>query len=280
MVVFAMLISTAHGLVRYLSAEIHPFEIAFFRNAITVLWMIPLIKRSGRPWRAVWETRRPGLHVVRGLFGGSAMLTWYLGLSMMPVADATALSFGAVLLATIGAIVILGERSETRRWLAVAAGLAGTFIILRPGLHGVTPGALAVVGSTVLWAAALLCIKVLSRTESSVTIVFYAGLCNTPLTLVPAMFVWQWPSPEQLAVLVATGSLAAIAQLAIAQSFREAEAAVVMPFDFTRLIWAAAFGFLVFGEFPDTWTWLGGGVIAASAIYLTYHEARARKTAS
>ena len=277
MIVFAMLISTAHGLVRHLSAEIHPFEIALFRNVVTFLWVAPLILRSGR---AVWETARPGLHVVRGVFGGSSMLLWYLALSMVPVADATALSFGAVLFTTIGAILILGERSDLRRWLGVAVGFVGTFIILRPGIQGITPGTLMVVVSTMLWASALLCIKVLSRTESSVTIVFYAGLCNTLLTVVPAMLVWRWPSLEQLGVLVAIGSLAAVGQLAMAQSFREAEATVVMPFDFTRLIWAAAFGFLVFGEFPDAWTWVGGGVIAASAIYLTYHEARIRKQAS
>ena len=280
MVTFALLISVAHGLVRHLSAEIHPFEIAFFRNVITFLWMVPLIMRPGRSGQAVWKTTRQGLHVVRGFLGGSAMLVWFLGLSMVPVADATALSFGAVLFATIGAILVLGERSDTRRWLAVAVGFVETFIILRPGVQEITPGTLVVIASTVLWASALLCIKVLSRTESSVTIVFYVGLYNTPLTLIPALFVWQWPSLEQLAILAAIGSLAAIGHLAIAQSFREAEATVVMPFDFTRLIWAAGFGFLVFGEFPDLWTWVGGGVIAASAIYLTYHEARIRKQAS
>jgi drug/metabolite transporter (DMT)-like permease len=275
MVIFAVLISIAHGLVRYLSAEIHPFEIAFFRNVLTFLWVAPLIVRSGR---SAWATPRPGLHVVRAILGASAMLLWFLGLSMVPVADATALTFAVVLFTTIGAILVLGERSDPQRWLAVAIGFVGTFIILRPGVQEISPGVLVVMGSTVLWASALLCIKVLSRTDSSVTIVFYVGAFNTPLTLIPAMFVWQWPSLGQLGVLVAIGSLAAIGHLALAQSFREAEATVVMPFDFTRLIWAAVFGFLVFGEFPDLWTWVGGGIIAASAIYLTYHEAQTRKS--
>ena len=274
MLAFAMSISTAHGLVRYLSAEIHPFEIAFFRSVMTFLWMVPLIVRSGR---AVWGTRRPGLHLIRGGFGGVSLLVWFLGLSMMPVADATALSFGAALFATIGAIVILGERSDPRRWAAVAVGIVGTIVILRPGVQAITPGALVVLASAALWASALLCIKVLSRTETSVTIVFYAGLINTSITLIPALFVWQWPTLGQLVVLVAIGSLATVGQLAMAQSLREAEATVVMPFDFTRLIWTAAFGFLVFGEFPDLWTWLGGTVIAASAIYLTYHETGEKK---
>ncbi len=271
MVVFAATISTMHGVVRYMSAEVHPFEIAFFRNLTVFLLMIPLLLRSGR---SAWRSARPGLQAVRGFIGAMAMLTWFYALSLVPLADATALSFTVVVFTTVCAIIVLRERVGIRRWSAIGIGVIGTLIILRPGLQAVSLGALVVLVSSVLWAASLICVKVLSRTDSNVTIVFYSALYFTPLSLIPALFVWQWPTLEQLAMLVLIGAMAAVSHLAIAQSLREAEASVVMPLDFTRLIWAAAFGYVVLGEFPDFWTWLGGTVIFASTVYISYREGR------
>ncbi|MCZ6448147.1 MAG: DMT family transporter, partial [Alphaproteobacteria bacterium] len=127
MVVFAATISTMHGVVRYMSAEVHPFEIAFFRNLTVFLLMIPLLLRSGR---SAWRSARPGLQAARGFIGAMAMLTWFYALSLVPLADATALSFTVVVFTTVCAIIVLRERVGIRRWSAIGIGVFGTLIIL------------------------------------------------------------------------------------------------------------------------------------------------------
>jgi drug/metabolite transporter (DMT)-like permease len=269
-----MIISVMHVTVRYVSAELHPFEIVFMRSFFGLIAIAPILARQGR---SALRTSRPGLQAVRGMIGICALTTWFYSLSLMPVGDATALSFTAIIFTTIGAIVVLKERVGIRRWMAIFVGLAGTLIILRPGLQVIAPGALLVLVSTVLWASSLICVKVLTRTESSVTVVFYSLIYFTVFSAIPAAMVWQWPTMPQLGWLVLIGVLSTLGHLCLTQSLKEAEAGVVMPMDYLRLIWAAGIGFLVFGEFPDIWTWVGGGVIFASTIYITYREARTKQ---
>jgi len=269
-----MVISIMHVTVRYVSAELHPFEIVFMRSFFGLIAIVPILARQGR---GAMRTGRPGLQAVRGMIGICALSTWFYSLSLMPVGDATALSFTAVIFTTIGAIVVLKERVGIRRWMAIFIGLSGTLIILRPGLQVVAPGALLVLVSTVLWATSLICVKVLTRTESSVTVVFYSLIYFTVFSVIPAAMVWQWPTAPQLGWLVMIGVLSTVGHLCLTQALKEAEAGVVMPMDYLRLIWTAGIGFLVFGEFPDLWTWVGGGVIFASTLYITYREARTKK---
>lgn len=270
----AATVSLMHVLVRDLSRDLHPFEIAFFRNLVSFLVLIPFLLRQDR---AAWKSTRPGLQAVRGFVGIHAMLSWFYALYLVPVGDATALSFTAVLFTSLGAVFLLGERMGVRRWTALGIGFLGTAIILRPGFQEVSLGHLVVIGSTMLWAAALLLVKVLSREDSSVTIVFYSSAYFTPLSLIVALFFWQWPTWPQLGQMLAIGLLATVAHLAMAQALKEGEATAVMPGDFTRLIWASTIGFLMFGEFPDTWTWVGGTVIFLATLYITYREAQVKR---
>ena len=271
MAVFACLVSLMHVIVRALSRDIHPMEIAFFRTSVPLLVILPMLMRQGRGW---WRTTRPGLQMVRGLLGACAMVTWFYSLSQIPVGDATALSFSVVIFTSVGAVWCLGERMGLRRWSAIAIGLVGTLIILRPGTQTMEPGALIALVSSLFWAATLLVVKVLARTDSPLTIVFYSSIYFTVFAAVPAVYFWTWPTPDQLLLLVAVGLMATVAHLAMARALKEAETTAIMPVDFTRLIWAAAAGYLWFGEFPDLWTWVGGGVVFASTIYITYRESR------
>ena len=131
-------------------------------------------------------------------------------------------------------------------------------------------------GSTVMWAWALLLVKILSRYDSPVTIVFYSSVYFTPATLILALFVWEWPTWAQFGQLIAIGLIAALAHLAMAKAMQLGEATAVLPADFTRLLWAAGLGFVMFGEFPDLWTWIGGTVVFCSTLYITYREHRAK----
>jgi len=273
-----MLLSTAsfacmHGAIRHVSQDLlmHPFEIAFFRNLVALLLLSSLVFRYGlEPFR----TSRPGLQFARGGLNAVAMLMFFYAVSITPLAEVAALSFTAPLFATVLAAFVLGEVVRLRRWTAVAVGFLGTLIVLQPGAGAFSSGALLIIGSSSLWASALIIIKVLSRTESSVTITAYMAIVLTPLTFIPAYFVWQWPTTEQLLWLIAIGSLGTVAQTTMAQAMKEADASALFPFDFTRLIWGAVIGYLAFSEIPGLNTWVGGSVIFASTAYIAWRESK------
>lgn len=268
---FAAVVSLGHVVARHLSQDLHPMQIAFFRTIVPLIVLVPMLMRDGPGW---WRTSRPGLQFWRGMIGGIAMLTWFYSLYLIPVGDATALSFSVVLFTTVGAVLFLKETVGARRWAAIAIGLFGTLIILRPGTDAMNNGALVALVSSLFWAAALLIVKVLSRTDSPMTIVFYSSIYFTVLAGFPAIYYWICPTVTQLALLSSVGLCALAAQLAMTNALKIAETAAIMPIDFTRLIWAAALGFIWFGEFPDRWTWTGGTIVFASSVYITYRENR------
>ena len=258
-----------HGSVRYVSSELHPFEITFFRNLFGLIVLAPWFVVHGlKPLR----TRRIGLHLLRASSNVIAMLMFFMALSMTPLAQVQALGFTAPLFTTVLAIFILGERVRLRRWTALIAGFIGALIIVRPGFQPIDTGSLLTVASAAIWAFTLITIKLLSRTDSAVTITAYMVLLMSPLSLLPALYYWTWPSPEMWLWLVVCGVSGTIAQLLMAQSFRVADATVVLPFDFTKIVWGALIGYLAFGEVVDIWTWIGAGVIFSGVTYITYRE--------
>lgn len=259
--------------VRHISSALHPLEVVFFRNFMGLVFILPWFARTGA---AALRTQRIGGHVLRAVFGLAAMTCWFWSVSLMPVADATAFTFTAPLFATLGAAFVLKEAVGPRRWSAVVIGFIGTLIILRPGAGGLDPVIFVPLTAALFMAAAKLTVKSLSRTEMPDSIVLYMGLFMTPLSLVPAAFVWQWPSLDVLAWLAAVGLLASVAQRAMARAFASADASAVMPVDFSRLVFAAVLGLMVFGEMPDRWTWLGAGVIFAATWYTAHRESRLR----
>ena len=258
-----------HATVRHVSDGMHPFEITFFRNLFGLAAIAPLAIRAGM---ASMRSRQPGLQMIRSGFGLAAMLTWFYGLSVVPIAQATALSFTSVIFGSIGAALVLGERMRLRRWSAVAAGFIGTLVILRPGFGDADPSALIVVLSSVCWAGALITVKRLSATDSVVCIVTWNSVLLTVLSLPVAIPVWVAPTIEQLAWLLLIGVLATLGHLAMTGAFKASDATVVFPVDYTRLVWASVIGYLAFNEVPDIWTWVGGTVIFASTTYIAYRE--------
>lgn len=277
MALAAFAASAMSGAVRHVSEGMHPFEIAFFRNLFGLIVFLPWLLRYG--W-APFQTRQWGLHGLRALTNVVAMLLYFYALSITPLAEVASLGFVVPLFATVFAVIFLRERVRIRRWSALFIGFGGAFIIIRPGFEAVDNGSIMVLVSAALWAISLIVIKVMARRDSAVTIAAIAALLLTPASLIPALFVWQWPSGEQLLWLAAIGAAGTVAQISIAESFRLADSSAVMPLDFTKLIWAALIGYLFFAEVPDIWTWTGGFIIFASATYIAYRENRAAKTRS
>jgi S-adenosylmethionine uptake transporter len=264
------------GLIRHVAdSGMHPFEIAFFRNFFGLVAVLPWIWRGGF---AILSTGKQTLHAARAATGTASMLCWFSAVALMPLTEAVALSFTGPIFVTILAALMLGETVRLRRWTAVTVGFLGTLVILRPGAEAAAASLFAaglVLASAVTSAASTITIKHLSKTEPANAIVAYMVIYLTPLTLVPALFVWTWPSWSQLGFLLALGTVATLAHLCYTRALREADASAVMPFDFARLVFSALIGFFVFHETSSVWTWVGAAIILASAAYITHREARA-----
>lgn len=277
MLLATVLFVTMHMSIRQLSGEIHPFEIAFFRNFLGIFLLVGWFTRIGF---GALKTGNASLHLARAAVNAVAMLCFFSSLSLAPFATVTALGFTSQLFAALGAVVFLGERFRLRRTLALGLGFLGVLAIVRPGFIAVGLGETLVLTSAVAWSIALLLIKTMSRTDSSWTITAYMNLLLTPITLAVAVFVWQWPSFVQFLWLAAIAVIGTLAQTALNQALREAEVAIVMPFEFLRLVWAGLIGVFVFHEMPGPWTWLGGAMIVASTSYIAYRESVLRRGAA
>ena len=265
--------SIMHGLVRFVSEVLPPFQIAFFRNFFGLAFLLPLLMRSRF---AVLRTRQIGLHALRGVINMAAMLMFFTALSISPIAKVTALGFTAPIFMAILAVIVLGERFRIYRWSAIFLGFVGMLIILRPGLVVIDKGALLVIGSAVLWAVAMLIIKIQSRTESSLTIVAYMGIFLGVFSIAPALWVWQPFELQTLGLMVLIGLFGSIAQMAISESLKETDPTALMPFDFLKLIWTAMIGAWFFAEIPDMFTWIGATVIFSSGLFIAFRERSVR----
>ncbi len=274
MLVSAAALAGLTGVVRHMSAGLPPFEIAFFRSFFGLLILAPWLMRSGL---GVLRTKRLGLYTMRCALGAATMLMWFTAISMVPLADAVALGFTSPLFVILGAALFLGEVVRGRRLGATLCGFAGALIILRPGGGVLDLGAVLVLLSAVTLAGANLSVKELSRTEPVQAIVTYMVIFMVPLTFIPALLVWQTPTPAQLAELIGLAAVATVGNYAMTRAVAVADASAVMPYDYARLPFVALIGFFVFGETSDAATWIGAGVIAVASLYLAHHESKAEQ---
>jgi len=258
-----------HAAIRNIAGEINAFEIAFFRNLFGLIFLAPVFLRHGM---APLRTRNFRMHFWRAVINLINMVAFYFGLALTPLAEATALNFTAPLFTTLLATVFLGETVRIRRTIALAVGLVGAIVILRPGFEAINPGALFVIFAAVLWGGIMIMIKVMARTDSSLTITVWVLILMSVMSFPPALFVWQWPTLAQCGWLTFIAVTGTIGQLMLAQALKEAEATSIMPIDFFRLVWAAVLGYLAFGEVPDLFTWTGGIMIFGSATYIAFRE--------
>ncbi len=200
------------------------------------------------------------------------MMAGFYAVAYMPIADATAISFTAPLFATAGAALLLGERVRVRRWAATLVGFAGVLVVMQPGPETFKPLALFALLGAAATAGSFLTVKELCKTEPPTVIVVFMVLYLAPMSLVPALFVWSWPTWSMLPWLVAMGALGTLGHLAVTRGFAAAEMSVVLPFDYLRLPFSAAMAYFAFVEVPDRLTFLGTAIIAAASVYIAHRE--------
>lgn len=260
------------GLFRYVGQDLHVLNISFWRFLFGLLMFAPWFLGTGF---GGLRTRQIGLHLVRSAFLIIASVALMAAILLLPLDEATALSFTTPLFAVIGAILFLGENAGPRRLAALIVGFIGMLIILRPGVETISWAALLVLLSAVTFAGVILCGKVLVRTESPELVVALLAFFSIPLSLVPALFFWQWPTVEQYLWLVLIALCSNLNMYGLAKALQIGDATAAQPYDFLRLPTTAFVGWLAFGETSDFLTWVGAAIIFASSIYITQREAAA-----
>ena len=274
MLLAGFLFGVEFAMLRQATATVHPFEVSFFRNFFGLLVLLPWFFRQGA---APLKTQIFRLHLLRAVLSASGGLCLIFAISIAPLARIAALGFLVPIFTTIGAITFLGEQVSVRRWVAIIVGFAGTFVIIRPGFEAIDLGTTLRLISTLIFGGMLTLMKEMTRTDSSVTITIYGSLLTTPMFFLAALPFWEWPSWNELAWLAVIGAIGTISLLIFAQALKIADANVIMPIDFLQLIWAALFGFILFAEVPNRFTFIGGFMIFASTTYIAWRESRLTK---
>lgn len=256
--------------IRYATRYVPTQEVAFFRNAFGLLALLPMLLRPGH---APLKTQQLPRYFVRSAIGLGSMLCAFWALGHLPLAQAVSLSYSTPLFVTIAAVLWLGETVRVRRWAAVVVGFIGVLVIVRPGTAGFTAGSLVAVAAAVLSSLVAIQIKQLTRVDSADTVVLYTYVFWVPLSLLPALFVWVWPTGAAWLWLLATGVLGTVGQLLWTRALRLGEVSALTPISFLQLPLVTLCGWLLFNETVDRWTIIGAGIILAANAYIAHREA-------
>lgn len=276
MIMAVAALTTMSMMVKVIGSDYHPAQVSFLRNLVAAAVILPFLLRAGG--FGILKTRRPGMHIVRGLFGLAGNLLFFYAFQRMPVGDVVVISQAVPLFVTALAVFFLGERVGPRRWAAVSVGFVGVVISTDPTGAFQSTALLAVV-ATALWACTILMIRNLGATESPFTIAFYFMVTGAIVTAAFQPFVWRTPTTEVLLLLLGVGVTGAAGQMLMSYALKLAEASVVSPFNYTGILWGIGFDVILWDVAP-TWTTLtGAAVITAAGLYIFRREATVRKAA-
>ncbi len=277
MLLAALFFGLQGPIVRMAVVNLDPLVVAFVRSLFILLLMLPWILRNRA---TAMRTQRLSLQFVRAIMSMAGFVLLVVAQANLTLAEVAAMTFTAPLFATIGAALFLHEIVRARRWTATFIGLAGVWIVLRPGFEAVEPLFVLPLASAVFIAASNLMIKSLSRSDSPNAIVAWLAIFSVPLTLVPALFVWSLPDLAALGWIFLLGLTGVGAHMSLTRSLAAADASAVLPYDYSRLVVTASVAFVAFGEVPPIWTWIGGAVIVSAVVYIAHREAVAARTAA
>ena len=263
--------------VKFLSDDLHPIIICFYRCLMGLILITPFVARNN--FQAL-QTDNMRLQIFRALINIISMICWFSAISMMHFEKATALGFTTPLFTTVLAVLILGEVIRFHRTAALLLGFVGILIIIRPGYMPFEFGTVLMLIASFSFSFVLIFVKKLSATDSSLTIIFYHLLYMTPAFFILSLFYWENINFNQLIIFILMGASGLLSHWCLAQAFKMSDTTFVMPLQFTKLIWASLIGLFIFAEQPDVWTWVGGVIIFISIVYITYREAFKKKGTS
>lgn len=257
----------------YLGPELHPFQISFgrFAFAFTALLLTASVMRPK------FDNPNLKMHIGRTTAGWGGVTLMFTAVSLIPLPDATAISFLSPVFAMMLAVRLLGETVGKYRWLAAIIALGGAFILLRPNITSFQPAALFALGAAAFFGVELIMMKLLTRKEKPFQILIINNALGLLLSSTIAFFVWQSPNTLQWVALIGIGTIMVMAQACYLNALRASDASFIAPFSYATLIFAALYDYIFFGQVPDMISIIGGLTICAGAILLAIREHKAAK---
>lgn len=277
--------------IKYVSARYPVGQLIFFRSAFAILPLVVWMAFSDSLINVVRTNNLKG-HLLRSIIGSTGMFAGFMALSYLPLSDAVAIGYAAPLMVVVLAAVLLKETVRAYRWSAVAIGFVGVIIMLTPHLgvagsgiadEGRATGAMLGLLAAVCTSLATIQVRRLTMTERTGAIVFYFSLFAAIVGLASIVFGWTMPDLWDFAILVMIGILGGVGQILLTQSYRNGDASLIAPFEYTSMIWAVLLGWFVFGQLPEAVVLLGASIVIAAGIFVIWREHRlglARKKAA
>lgn len=263
-------LASSDTMAKYLAIRLHAVEIGWLRYFVFILIMCPAVLAAS-PRRAL-RPARLDLQLLRGVTLVGSSILFISAMSFLPIAEATTTSFVSPIFVTALSILFLGEIVGIRRWLATLAGLVGVMIVVRPGTSAFHPAALLAISSALCWACALVATRKITGRDSAVTTMAYSAITGFILLSLSLPFFWVTPTLREVAIGACIGIVATSGHWLVVLAYRYADASVLAPFSYTQLIWATMFGYIIFGDVPDAWTFSGAAIIIASGLYIAHRE--------
>ncbi len=271
--VASLFLSAMAALMKLLGQTMSVWEMMLIRSTIALLLLSPAL--AANHFAAV-RTRRPWAHLGRSMLGAASFGLFFLTVARIDLTLVITLGFTRNLFIVVLAALFLGEVIRARRTTATVIGFIGVMICLRPSSGDFEPWALGAIGFALIAAFVTVTVKRLTETEPPLTIVFYTYAYVGVLALVPAMLTWRTPSTHELVLVLLMALCSTLGQTCMVHGLRAGEATAVTPFEYTRMLYAFVFGYLLFGEVPTASTWIGGAIIIASSLYIAYRERSSR----
>lgn len=270
------LYAAGDAVAKLLTTSLDPIQLSFARQSGLLAGVLVMLALRGP---GVLRTRRPVLQVTRGVLAAVSVTLFFLAITWVPLADASAMTFVAPFFVTVLGAMALREPVDRRRWLAVALGFAGTLVVLRPGLGAVHPAAGFAVLSALCFALRQLISRKLSGVDPLSTTVAYSSLAASGVLLLALPFVWKTPGdPWTWAMLGLIAVTAGVAELLMIKALEIGNAVSVAPMQYSHILWTTLYGWLLFAQLPDRWTLLGTAIIIATGIYAINLERQAART--
>jgi len=250
---------------KFLTTDFHPAQVIWFRQLGLFIGVIILLAMKGP---SILSTAQPALQLIRGVLAICSGLLFVYAIRHAELVDAVAVSFVAPFFLTILGAFFLGEKVGIRRWSAVAVGFIGAIIIIRPGTDAVHPAVLLVLVAALAYALRQVIGRKLADTDKTHTTIAYTAIISTLLISLPMPLVWNNPvSTSQVLLIILMATMAAAGEILVIKSLEVAEAVVVAPIHYTLIIWGTIYGYLVFGQLPDRWTWVGTAIIVMAGLF-------------
>ena len=266
--------STMGVLIKLAQNDVSIYIAAFFRFLIGFIFIFPYILKTKFK---VFKTSNILLHLIRSLLNYPAMLLTFSALMLVPYEKISALNFLVPFFVTILAVLFLKENIRIYRISALVIGFIGMLIILRPGIIEISLGIQMVLVATFFWSVIIILTKQLTNKDSSITILVYMYTFMTFLTLITAIIFWQTPTANSIIYLSLAAFVGTISHFSINHAFKLVDVSMTQPFSFIGLIIASLYGYFLFDESPDIYTWLGAIVIFVGIIIITIRELKLDK---